>query len=219
MDIIVGSRGSQLARCQVEEVQREISAIHPDIRLNPVWVVTSGDKDRSTPMWRVQQTDFFTKEIDQLQLGGEVRLGIHSAKDLPSPLPQGLTVVAITTGVDQRDSFVMRPSDRLESLPSLARVGSSSKRRETAIKALRSDLVPVDIRGTIDERLALLDRGIVDALIVAEAALIRLGLTGRNRILLSHDTEPLQGKLAVVARSDDQEMADLFTEIDSRSLS
>ena len=219
MDIIVGSRGSRLARVQVEEVFLELSHIHPDVRHVPVWVVTAGDKDHSTPMWKVQQTDFFTKEIEQRQLNGEFRLGIHSAKDLPSPLPKGLCVVAITRGVDPRDSFVMRSSDRLETLPPSARVGSSSKRREAAIKALRSDLVPVDIRGTIDERLALLDGGVVDALIVAEAALIRLGLTGRNRILLSHDTEPLQGKLAVVARSDDYEMARLFAEIDSRSLS
>jgi hydroxymethylbilane synthase len=218
MDIIVGSRGSKLAMRQVEEVEREITAVRPDVRLLPVWVVTAGDKDRSTPMWKVQQTDFFTKEIDQRQLAEEVRLGIHSAKDLPSPMPQGLSLVAVTAGVDPRDSFVMRSSDRLQGLPPSAKVGSSSKRREAAIRALRSDFMPVDIRGTIDERLALLDSGVVDGLIVAEAALIRLGLTDRNRILLSHETEPLQGRLAVVARSDDQEMAELFARIDARTV-
>ena len=84
-------------------------------------------------MWKVQQTDFFTKQIDQRQLNGEVRLSLHSAKDLPSPIPRGLFVVALTRGVDPRDSFVMRPSDRIASLPSFAKVGSSSKRREAAI--------------------------------------------------------------------------------------
>ena len=204
---------SRLARLQVEEVERELVRIRPDIRLIPVWIETCGDKDRSTPMWKVQQTDFFTKEIDQRQLKGEVRLGIHSAKDLPSPIPCGLSVVALTRGADPRDSFVMRPLDRIDSLPRLAKVGSSSKRREAAIKALRPDFVPVDIRGTIDERLHLLDSRVVDALIMAEAALLRLGLTDRNRVVLDHETEPLQGRLAVVARSDDREMAELFAEL------
>ena len=207
-----------LARLQVDEVARELSKVCPGVCLVPVWVVTSGDVDRSTPMWQVRQTDFFTKEIDLRQLNGEFRLGIHSAKDLPSPLPQGLCVAAVTKGVDSRDSLVMRPSSTVGTLPPLARVGSSSKRREAAIKALRPDFVPVDIRGTIDERLRLLDEGAVDGLIVAEAALIRLGLTDRNRIVLEHETEPLQGRLAVVARSDDDEMAELFAPLDSRIL-
>ena len=212
MKILAGSRGSRLARRQVEEVSE---AIFPGVQLVPVWITTCGDLDRSTPMRQVQQTDFFTKEIDQQQLAGEIRLAIHSAKDLPSPLPHGLSVVALTKGVDPRDSFVMRSSDRVEMLPPSARVGSSSKRREAAIRALRSDFVPVDIRGTIDERLFLLDEGLVDGLIVAEAALIRLGLN-RNRIVLEHETEPLQGQLAIVARSDDAEMAQLFAPLDTR---
>ena len=216
MDIAVGSRGSALAIRQVEEVGREITKVHPDIRLMPMWVVTSGDMDRSTPMWKVRQTDFFTKEIDERQLRGEFRLAIHSAKDLPSPIPKGLSIVAVTKGVDSKDSFVMRPSDRIETLPVSAKVGSSSKRREAVIIGLRSDFVPVDIRGTIDERLTLLDGGVVDALIVAEAALIRLGHTDRNRVVLPFETEPLQGKLAVIARSDDDEMAKLFAALDSR---
>ena len=215
MEIIVGSRRSRLARRQVEEVSKELLKVCPSAHLFPSWVVTCGDVDRSTPMWRIQQTDFFTKEIDQQQLVGAIRLAIHSAKDLPSPLPHGLSVVALTKGVDPRDSFVMRSSGRVETLPPSARVGSSSKRREAAIRALRSDFVPVDIRGTIDERLFLLDEGIVDGLIVAEAALIRLE-SDRSRIVLEHETEPLQGQLAIVARSDDAEMAQLFAPLDTR---
>ncbi len=216
MDITVGARSSRLSKEQVFEVWKEISAFHPSLRFHPLWTITGGDRDRTTPLWKVTKTDFFSQEIDEMLLRGEVRIAIHSAKDLPSPLPKGLCVIALTQGVDPRDSLVMRGNTTLETLPANARVGTSSKRREEALKKLRADLQAVDIRGTIDERLEQLQNGAVDAILVAEAALIRLKLTDLNRCLLDHDTEPLQGRLAVVARSDDSSMPLLFAPIDSR---
>lgn len=164
------------------------------------------------------KTDFFTREIDQLLLKGECRIAIHSAKDLPEPLPQGLTIAAITQGVDPSDSLVLHPGATLRTLPPHARVGVSSERREKTLRSLRLDLKPVDVRGTIAKRLELLEKGEIDALVVAEAALIRLGLTHLNRLKLPGQTAPLQGKLAVVARADDQEMFHLFACLNSLAL-
>lgn len=216
MEITVGARSSPLSQEQAREVWREISAFHPCLRFCPLWTVTSGDTDRTTPLWNVSKTDFFTKEIDEKLLQGSCRIAIHSAKDLPSPLPNGLSLIALTQGIDPRDSLVMRPMMTLATLPPNARIGTSSKRREAILQQLRNDFLAVDIRGTIDERLKLLHTGSLDAIIVAEAALIRLKRTDEHRILLDGETEPLQGRLAVVARADDQEMASLFAPIDTR---
>lgn len=216
MDITVGARGSPLSQRQVAEVQKDIARFYPLVHLTPVWITTCGDVDRTTPLWKVSASDFFTHEIDQKLLQNEIRLAVHSAKDLPSPIPEGLSIIALTKGVDPRDSLVMNDAATVETLPPNAKIGTSSKRRTLAIQTLRPDLQIVDVRGTIEERLALLRTGQIDGVVIAEAALIRLHLTHLNRLLLDHETEPLQGKLAVVARTDDQEMSALFAAIDTR---
>jgi hydroxymethylbilane synthase len=216
MEVTVGARNSRLSHEQVLEVWREITVFHPDLRFQPVWTVTGGDIDKTTPLWKVSKTDFFSREIDEKLLQGKCRIAIHSAKDLPLPVPQGLSLIALTQGVDPRDSLVMNPMATLETLPPNAKVGTSSKRREEVLKNLREDLRAVDIRGTIDERLELLHTGAVDAVIIAEAALTRLKLTHENRVFLDHVTEALQGRLAVIARTDDREIASLFAPIDTR---
>ena len=149
-------------------------------------------------------------------LQGRCRIAIHSAKDLPEPLPEGLALVAVTRGVDASDALVFRSGGGLAALPPGSRVGASSARREEAVLALRPDLRMVDIRGTIEKRLALLHERAIDALVVAEAALIRLGLTHLTRIALPGPTAPLQGQLAVVARSGDIDMERLFSLLDAR---
>lgn len=216
MEITVGARDSRLSKAQVLEVWQAISSFHPSILFHPVWMKTSGDKDKETPLWKVVKTDFFTQEIDTLLIEKKVRIGIHSAKDLPRPLPKGISIIALTKGIDSRDSLVMNEGFTLETLPLHAKIGTSSKRRETAITQLRADISVVDIRGTIDERIHLLQTKQIEGVIVAEAALIRLHLTHLNRLILDADTDPLQGKLAIVAREDDHEMASLFSAIDSR---
>src|SRR5690349_22694965 len=96
----VGARGTALSRAQVDEVLQELKQYHPDVVFHPIWVETTGDKDLLTSLKTQEKTDFFTKEIDALQLSGICRLSIHSAKDLPEPLAKGLTLVALTKGMD-----------------------------------------------------------------------------------------------------------------------
>jgi hydroxymethylbilane synthase len=207
--LLTGSRASPLARAQFEEIQKEV----PHLLLKPVWVETKGDLDQITSLRLLDKTDFFTYELDQMLLNGTIRLAIHSAKDLPDPLPEGLKIMALTKGLDPRDSLVLRFPDTLESLPSNAKIATSSLRREIAIKKLRSDLQFIDLRGDIHKRLSKLETKEADGVVIAEAALIRLNLTHLHRFILEGETAPLQGRLAVVARSDDFEMRGLFAAV------
>jgi hydroxymethylbilane synthase len=216
MTITVGARSSLLSRAQVDEVLLELRKYYPSLSLSPIWVKTTGDKDLLTSLKLMDKTDFFTKEIDQMLLKGECRIAVHSAKDLPDPLTSGLCCVALTVGVDSSDVLVLRDRENLSSLPANAKIATSSLRREEMIKELREDFICVDIRGTIEERLKKLDSREVDALVMAEAALIRLKLTSRNRIRLPGPTAKYQGQLAILAREDDTEMQELFACIDSR---
>lgn len=206
-NISVGARASLLSQAQVKEVIE----LFPSIVFHLILIDTSGDKDQIRSLKTLEKSDFFTKEIDQMLLKGECRIAIHSAKDLPEPLPEGLKMIALTEGVDNGDALLFnRP------LPDGALIGTSCERREQAVKAYRSDLRCIDIRGTIEKRLKLLDSNQIDGLVVAEAALIRLNLLSRNRIRLKGETAPLQGKLAILARVDDQEMEALFRPLDIR---
>ncbi len=216
IQLSVGARSSALSRAQTQEVLLELHRFHPEVIFEPIWVETTGDVDLKTSLRLLDKTDFFTREIDSLLLLNRCRIGIHSAKDLPDPLPLGLMMVALTQGVDPSDSLVFRQGENLTSLNVGAKVGTSSVRREQNVHALRSDLICVDIRGTILTRLSQLDEGVVDALIVAEAALIRLGLTDRSRMTLPGASAPLQGQLAVLAREGDEEMMQLFACLDCR---
>lgn len=209
-EITVGARSSPLSRKQVEELYAELKVYHPYVVFKPLFVETVGDRDKITSLRTLDKTDFFTRDIDEMLLRGECRLGIHSAKDLPEPLPKGIVLAALTKGVDPSDSLVMKG----ETLPENGIVATSSVRREECVRLLFPTARFVDLRGTIQERLAKLDRGEVDGVVVAEAALIRLGLTHLSRITLPGETAPLQGRLAVTVRADDKEMMDLFRVFD-----
>jgi len=211
MKIKVGARSSQLSRRQVEEVMGNLG-----VEYECEWVETVGDRDLKSSLGPMDKTDFFTRDIDERVLEGKCDVGIHSAKDLPEPLPEGLSVVALTEGIDSSDSLVMRKGERFENLKAGAVIGSSSPRRDRIVKSLKPDLKCVEMRGPVEMRLDKLDRGGVDGLVVAEAALIRLGLTARNRIALPGKTAHLQGKLAVVARKGNEEVAKLFKGLDCR---
>lgn len=203
--ILTGSRGSPLARAQFYEAQSSIPFL-----LKPIWVETIGDREQTVSLRDLNRTDFFTKELDEMLLAKQIRLAIHSAKDLPDPLPLGLSVVAMTPSIDPRDSLVLRPEESLTTLLSGAKIATSSKRREDAVRKLRSDLCFVDLRGTIHQRLSKIETGDADGVVVAEAALIRLQLTHLNRIFMESETAANQGCLAIVARSEDLEMKDFF---------
>lgn len=211
--ISVAARDSKLSKIQVKEVLDELKAHHPKIRFTPTYVKTTGDIDLQTPLVDLEKTDFFTKEIDALVLDKKVQVGIHSAKDLPDPLPKGLEIFALTKGVDPSDVLLLREGESVGSRPV---VGTSTYRREEMVKALIPKATFKQIRGSVLSRINQLSNGEIDALIVAEAALIRLGLTDLNRIFLKGETAAGQGQLAIVGRADDLKLKELFSCLDAR---
>lgn len=215
--ILIASRTSPLARAQVEEFKQEILKFHPGLTFSTLYLETTGDKDQKTSLRTLDKTDFFTKELDDLLLQRKCRIAVHSAKDLPNPLPEGLTVAALTRGVDPSDSLVMKNGMCLETLPKDAIIATSSERREDAVRFLLPKARFIDLRGTIHKRLEVLERGEADGVVLAEAALLRLGLSHLNRVKIPGETVSLQGRLAIVVRTDDDEMKALFASIDSPS--
>lgn len=217
--IIVAARASPLSQVQIEEVCAELKKHHPHVYFKALLIETSGDKDLMTSLRGLDKSsDFFTREIDDALLQRRCNIAIHSAKDLPDPLKEGLTIAAITQGIENGDMLVLRAGSALESLPKGAIIATSSERREENIRALRGDLNFVDLRGTIGHRLEQLNSGKVDGVVIAHAALIRLGLTHLNLEPIPGPTAELQGRLAVVVRSDAHAMLKLFACIDSRQL-
>jgi hydroxymethylbilane synthase len=175
---------------------------------------TTGDRDKISSLRTMGKTDFFTKEIDEALASSLCRIAIHSAKDLPEKLHPKLAIAAITRGLDPSDVLVVRQREAFGKSPLVA---TSSMRREEAVRELLGkDVQFCDVRGTIDERLALLDRREVDGVVIAEAALLRLGYSSRVRYKLPGATVPLQGQLTITIREDDDEMAKLFRCIDVR---
>ncbi len=215
--ISVAARESPLSCAQTQEVLNELKITYPDIEFELKMIKTSGDLDLTTSLREMDKTDFFTREIDRMILQGQCRAAIHSAKDLPDPLPKGLYIAAVTRGIDSSDSLVLKEGETLNSLPEGAVIATSSVRREDAVKSLRADFAFVDIRGTIEERLKTIEQGAADGVVIAESALIRLKLTHLNRITLPGETAPLQGRLAVVVRDDDYEMKEIFSCLCARS--
>ncbi len=212
----VAARTSALSRAQAKEVLAELQVFSPGIEFEETFLKTTGDVDQKTSLRSLEKTDFFTKEIDAMILNKTCGIAIHSAKDLPDPLPEGLELIALTKGLDPSDSLVLKKGTSLSSLKPGALIATSSLRREAAVLQLRPDFKFRDLRGTIQQRIHLLENGEADGVVVAEAALIRLDLTHLNRVRIPGDTVPLQGKIAIIARSDNKEMKALFKFIDSR---
>ena len=204
--LTVVSRSSRLARLQVAEALGDIPH-----RLVPVESI--GDRRQDISLLDDPPADFFTDPLDTALLRGEADLAVHSAKDLPWPLRDGLEVMALTPAADQRDCLV---GATLADLPPGARVGTSSPARHEQLLAARPDLRAESIRGSIDQRLAQLDRGDYDAIIVAVCALQRLGLDERIADILPFQHHPLQGHLAVTARRERGELRALLHPLDCR---
>ena len=194
--IRIATRQSPLALLQVEELVREAGITDYEL----IKISSYGDKHKEQSLMdSTLASDFFTRELDEALLTGKADIAVHSAKDLPYPLTPGLQVIALTEGKDQSDSLVARDDLTLATLPPSSRVGTSSAQRKDELLKLRPDLVVIPIRGTIEERIAQVDSGHIDALIVATCALERLGLLSRATERLPFKTHPLQGKLAVTA--------------------
>lgn len=197
-------RGSALARAQAAlagEALRERAGHDSEL----VIVRTGGDRQPTTPIDEMEGQGWFTADIERTLLGNRADVAVHSAKDLPTTLAAGLDVVALLPRADPTDALVTRNGHGMESLAAGSRVGSSSARRAALLGAIRPDLLCVPIRGNVDTRLAKLDRGEVDALLVASAGLDRLGLSGRVAARLDPRwfvPAPAQGAIALEAVTD-----------------
>lgn len=213
--IRTGIRPGQLAFKQAEEVQKLL----PQIKLEIIIIETSGDKDKVTPLLGLESSDLFTDRIEQALLNGSIDIGIHSAKDLERNPPEQLTVAALTASISPYESLVSRNNLTLDKLPAGSRIAASSKIRKDSIMRYRPDLIVVPVRGNIDERLGQLDQGKFDALIVAYAALLRLGKEKRTaqiipkEIMLPH---PLQGRLAIQIRKDRKDLLEIFRSLNEQ---
>lgn len=214
MKLSIAARASPLSQAQAQEVLLLLKEHWQEVEFDLHLVQTTGDQDKKTSLRTLDKTDFFTKEVDELVLSDQCQFAIHSAKDLPAQLPNGLQLIALTHGQTAADALVMKEGETLHSLPKGARIAASSFRREQCIQKLRPDFTFVDVRGTIEERLAKMQTGEVDGVVVAEAAIVRLRLSHLNRILLSDETTPYQGQLAIVGKKD----CFLFHPLDSRNV-
>lgn len=215
----IGTRTSPLALKQVDEIVTSLKRFYPEFQFEIVGIDTYGDKDKITPISEVEGSDFFTREIDETLLKGEIDFAIHSAKDLPDNLAPGLFIAAITKSLDPSDVLIAKDNLKIDELKAGAKIGTSSLRRKAQLKNYCNDLQIIDIRGNVEERLKLLDEADLDGIVVAAAGLIRLGLGDRITQRIPFDIlrpHPLQGSLAIAVRQVNEEIISLTEKIDSR---
>lgn len=209
-NLIIGSRGSNLALWQSNWIKQEIERLHPGLTVAVEVIQTTGDKQSEASLTSIAGKGAFTKEIEDALLDRRIDLAVHSLKDLPTTLPEGLHIAAITEREDVRDALICSAtlkSKTIQDLPKSARVGTSSLRRRAQLLRQRPDLEIIELRGNVDTRLRKLDEGQYDAIILAAAGLIRLGLA--DRITARIPAEEMlsavgQAALAVESRIDDQ---------------
>jgi hydroxymethylbilane synthase len=184
--IVIGTRGSKLALWQAEFVRSELNRLYPDLEIELNKIKTTGDKILDVPLANVGGKGLFVKEIEEALLGKDADIAVHSMKDVPTEFPEGLHLAVICRREDPRDAFISKMRSvrfeisRFQDLPPGAKIGTSSLRRSCQLLSIRPDLKIGQLRGNLDTRLRKLDEGQFDAIILAAAGLIRLGL--KNRI-------------------------------------
>jgi hydroxymethylbilane synthase len=207
MDLIrIGTRGSKLALAQAAWVKARLEEKYRGLEVETLIIKTSGDRFLNTPIQAIGGKGIFVKEIEEAMLRGEIDLAVHSMKDLPTELPSGLVIGAIPEREDPRDALVSREKRGLKDLAGGSKVGTGSLRRRSQLLHYRPDLALVPIRGNVDTRLKKLDRGEVDALVMAAAGLMRLGWTDRVTEFLPPDvcvSAVAQGALGIETRDGD----------------
>jgi hydroxymethylbilane synthase len=207
----IGSRGSQLALWQANHISALLCARGHEVEIEIIH--TTGDKITDVALAKVGTKGMFTKEIEEALAAGKVDLAVHSLKDLPTELPQGFEIAAITERQDPRDAFCSRHYSKIEDLSKGARVGTSSLRRQAQLKAIRPDLDIHSLRGNVDTRLRKLEQGDYDAIILASAGLMRLGKTELiQQIIPTEIMCPAagQGALGIEIREGDSKTRDLL---------
>jgi hydroxymethylbilane synthase len=219
--LTIGSRGSRLALWQAEQAKATLIRLNPGLEIRIDVIKTTGDV-KPDPLSVIGGKGVFTKELEDVLLDKRIDIAVHSLKDLPTIIPDQLLIGAICEREDPRDALVMKVGvqvDSLHKLPSESVVGTSSQRRLAQLKALRSDLIVKDLRGNVDTRVRKLDEGQYDALILASAGLIRLGLETRISAAIKTD-EMLpavgQGAIAIEIRADDHVAREATSKLNHR---
>jgi len=214
-NITIGTRGSKLAVIQAQWVLTKLREAAPGLKASLVKITTRGDRDSGTALDKFAGQGVFVKELEKALIDGEIDLAVHSLKDMPTEIPYGLFLAATTARLDPRDVLISR-ADKLVGLAPGSKIGTGSLRRAVQLSALRPDLEICGIRGNIDTRLRKVSEGEVDGIIVAAAALIRLGW--EDKIAEYLPTEYFtpsvgQGALGIEIRSEDKETASLASAI------
>ena len=207
--ITIGTRKSLLALWQSNYIKSCLEKEYPDCEVRLQKIVTKGDKILDVPLSKIGGKGLFTKEIETALLDGEVDLAVHSLKDMPTKLPDGLCLTAITERAVVGDAFVSNQYNTFAEMPAGAVLGTSSLRRKAQLLAKRPDLDIRDLRGNVDTRLHKLDEGQYDAIILAAAGLTRLGYAERIKETLPCDfciPAVGQGALAIECRTDNKEV-------------
>ena len=209
----IATRQSPLALWQAEYVKKELQKAHPDLLVELVPMVTKGDIILDTPLSKVGGKGLFVKELEQALIENRADIAVHSMKDVTVDFPEGLGLVTICKREDPRDAFVSHLYNDIQDLPQGAIVGTSSLRRQCQLRAMRPDLNVKDLRGNLGTRLAKLDNGEYDAILLAAAGLKRLGL--QKRIQTEIEPEEVlpavgQGAVGIECRLDDERVRALL---------
>ncbi len=211
--IRIATRKSPLALWQAEYVKDRLLAVDPGLSIELIKMTTQGDKILDTPLAKVGGKGLFVKELEQGMLRGDADIAVHSMKDVPVELPAGLHIGAICERENPRDAFVSNRYQQLEELPQGACVGTSSLRRQCQLRRWRPDLRIKDLRGNVNSRLAKLDAGEFDAIILASAGLLRLGFETRiQQFIAPEQSLPAigQGAVGIECRVDDAKINTLL---------
>lgn len=211
--LTIGTRQSLLALWQSNYIAARLREQYPECEVVLKKIVTKGDRILDVPLAKIGGKGLFTKEIEQELIDGTVDLAVHSLKDMPTVLPEGLCLTAITSRANVGDAFVSNNYNSFDELPQGAVLGTSSLRRKAQLLAARPDLQIVDLRGNVDTRLRKLDEGQMDAIILAAAGLERLGYGERiKEVIPAKVCLPAvgQGALAIESRDNDAEVREML---------
>lgn len=215
--VTLGTRGSALARWQSDHIAARLIALAPGLAVTVTEIASVGDQVTDVPLSHVEGTGFFTTTIEAALLALTVDVAVHSYKDLPVAVTPGLIVAAVPERAPVEDALCARDGLRLAELPAGARIGTCSARRAAQVLALRPDLTCVSLRGNVPTRVAKVTGGELDAVVLARAGLLRLGLDAHITEVFSVEQvlpAPAQGALAVQCRADDHEMRALLSGLD-----
>lgn len=207
--IVIGSRGSKLALIQANWVKSELEKANKEIEFTIEIIKTTGDNITDVPLSKIGNIGLFTKELENALSDKKVDLVVHSAKDMPTDIPDGLEIGAVTKREDPRDALISKGNVSLKDLPQNAKLGTSSLRRKSQALASRPDLEIVDLRGNLDTRLKKLETGDLDAILVAMAGLTRLGCADKASEVIPYDIMlPAvgQGALCIEIRENDEQI-------------